>query len=139
MNFNKIDNNYFLRIDRGEKIVQELKQFVSDHDIFCGKISAIGAVEMAEIGLFKAKEKKYESIILSGDFEIASLLGNITSFKGESYLHIHATFSDQDHKCWGGHLNEAVVSATCEVIIETFFGTVQREYDSEVGLNILKF
>jgi len=41
-------------------------------------------------------------------------------------------------KFFGGHLNEAVVSATCEVIIEKIEGSIEREFDKETGLNLLK-
>ena len=43
---------------------------------------------------------------------------------------------------FGGHLNRAIVSATCEMIIDVIDvidGTVDRIYDEETGLNIFNF
>mgnify|MGYP004602548939 CR=1 FL=1 len=40
---------------------------------------------------------------------------------------------------FGGHLNRAIVSATCEMIIDVIDGTVDRIYDEENGLNIFNF
>jgi len=39
----------------------------------------------------------------------------------------------------GGHLNRAVVSATCEMVITCIPGTVDRAFSEEVGLNLFKF
>ncbi len=43
-----------------------------------------------------------------------------------------------EHKALGGHLTQALVSATFEGIIDIIEGQVTREFDDEVGLNLLK-
>lgn len=40
---------------------------------------------------------------------------------------------------FGGHLNRAIVSATCEIIINIIDGKVDRYFDKEIGLNLFKF
>ena len=40
---------------------------------------------------------------------------------------------------FGGHLNRAIVSATCEMIISTIDGKVDRIFDESTGLNLFKF
>jgi len=138
MNFKRFGKKYVIRIDKGEKIVETLRKICIENEITHGIISGIGAVSKAKIGLFKPEEKKYFSTELLGDYEIISLNGNITTMNGKVYLHLHINLADEEHKTFGGHLNEAVVSATCEVIIEEIEGSMEREFDEETGLNLLK-
>ena len=56
---------------------------------------------------------------------------------GKIYLHIHVNLADEEHRTFGGHLNEAVVSATCEAIIEEFEGEVDRFFDEKIGINLM--
>lgn len=54
-------------------------------------------------------------------------------------MHIHLSAGDRENKVYGGHLNSAVVSATCEMFIQVIDGTVERKFDEGVGLNLFKF
>ncbi|MDP8267328.1 MAG: DNA-binding protein [Candidatus Tenebribacter davisii] len=138
MKSKKIDNKFFIRIDPEEEIVSKLTEFCKNNSIKFGNISGIGAVNKVEIGLYDTLQKKYYSDEMSGAFEILSINGNITSLNEQPYLHIHITFADSKHNAFGGHLNMAIVSATCEVIIEEFEGEIARSFDEEIGLNLLK-
>ena len=133
----KISNKYFIRIDRGEEIVSNLTEFCIARSIKLGRISAIGAVNKATIGIFDPLKKEYNSVEFKGIYEILSIMGNITSNRNQPYLHMHITISDSNYNAFGGHLNKAIVSATCEVIIEEFEGKLDRYYDEKTGLNLV--
>lgn len=138
MIFKKYGNKYILRIDRGEEVVTMLKNFCTDHHIILGTVTGIGAANRVSIGHFNTETKQYQSTDLTGDFEITGLTGNISTMNGKVYLHLHATLSDGDYHTFGGHLNAAVVSGTCELIIEIIDGVCDREFNDAVGLNLLK-
>lgn len=139
MIFKKLGNKYILRIDRGDEVVSTLKTFCTDQHITLGAVTAIGATNRATIGLFNTETKQYQSTELTGDFEITSMTGNITTMNGEVYLHLHATLSDAHYHTFGGHLNAAFISGTCELIIDVIDGACDREFSDAVGLNLLKF
>ena len=45
--------------------------------------------------------------------------------------------ADETGRVIGGHLNEAKVSATCEIFIRRLEGEVERVLDPSIGLNVL--
>ena len=139
MEFKEFKKYYVMRVDKGEEIVQTLKQFCEVQGIRLGKVTGIGAVNKATIGFFDTDTKQYHSIELKGDHEITSLMGNISTMNGEVYLHLHANISDTKYNTYGGHLNAAVVSATAEIMIEAIDGEVDRAFSDEIGLNLYKF
>ena len=55
------------------------------------------------------------------------------------YCHLHMSAGDENGHVFGGHLNEATVSATCEMVIEIIDGKVDRYFDEEIGLNLFRF
>ena len=71
--------------------------------------------------------------------EIVSLGRTITTKDGEFYAHLHMSAGDTEGRVLGGHLNEAVISATCELVLEIMDGTVERRFDPETGLNLMEF
>ena len=77
--------------------------------------------------------------MFQGDFEIVSLHGTLTTKDGEPYGHFHMSFGDGQGRVFGGHLNRAVVSATCELVLQVLEGTVERAMDEEIGLNLMVF
>ena len=91
------------------------------------------------MGVYNVAEKKYYANTFSGSFEIVSLTGTINTMNGEFYTHLHMSAGNDKGEVFGGHLNRAVVSATCEMVVDVLDGTVDRAYDPVTGLNLFKF
>ena len=139
MEYRKFGEKIVARIDKGEEIVEKMLEICKKENITLANVNALGAVGEFEVGLFKTGEKKYYSTIHKGDFEIVSLTGSITTKEGNLYHHIHMSAADEENKVYGGHLNYAKVSATCEMFIYILDGKVERKFDEEIGLNLFKF
>lgn len=89
--------------------------------------------------MYNLDEKKYYSNSFKGAFEIVSLTGSINTMNGEFYTHIHMACGNDKGEVFGGHLNRAIVSATCEMFIDIIDGEVDRFKDDVTGLNLFKF
>lgn len=139
MEYRKFDSTIIARIDKGEEILEKVKEIALKENIKLASISALGAVNDFTVGVFKADEKKYYSNSFQGYFEITSLTGTINTMNGEFYIHIHMSVGNEKGEVFGGHLNRAVVSATCEMVITIIDGSVDRYFDEEIGLNLFKF
>ncbi len=102
-------------------------------------VQALGAVSEFTAGVFKTDEKEYIANEFTGNFEIVSLNGTINTMNGEFYCHLHMSAGNQKGEVFGGHLNKARVSATCEMIITIIDGETDRYFDKEIGLNLFRF
>ena len=80
-----------------------------------------------------------KNIILMNLKVIFSLTGTINTMNDEFYTHIHMSAGNDKGEVFGGHLNKAIVSATCEMIINIIDGKVDRVFDEKTGLNLFKF
>lgn len=139
MQYRVFGDTYVVRLQRGEEVLACLRALCEKESISLGTVSAIGAVNHVVVGVYRVDEQKYVANTFDGVMELTSLMGNITEKDGEPYLHLHATFGDLTGKVIGGHLNEAVVSATCELFVRKVEGHVGRRLDPETGLNIFDF
>ncbi len=139
MKAKKSGSRFVVRLEKGEEIVECLKSFCEKQKIFCGSVSGIGAVNKVVLKFFDPETKEYFSKEFSGKFEVAPLLGNVSTMNKQPYLHLHISLSDSSFASFGGHLEKAIVSATFECIIEKFPGKIERKFDEKTGLNLLSF
>lgn len=139
MEYRRFNQTIIARMDKGEEILQNLQIICEKEQIKLASVSALGAVGEFTVGLFDTEKKKYQSATKAGDFEIVSLTGTVNTMDGNYYAHIHMSVGDRNYQVFGGHLNRAVVSGTCEMVIQIIDGTVDRIYDEEVGLNVFQF
>ena len=139
MEYRRFNNTIVARIDKGEEILEKIKEIALKENIKLANVNALGATNDFTVGVFKTAEKKYYSNNFKGDFEIVSLTGTINTMNDEFYTHIHMSAGNDKGETFGGHLNRAIVSATCEMVINIIDGRVDRYFDEEIGLNLFKF
>lgn len=139
MDYRKFNNTIIGRIEKGEEILEKIKEIALKENIKLANINALGAVNDFTVGVFKTTEKKYYSNNFKGNFEIVSLTGTINTMNNEFYTHIHMSAGNDKGEVFGGHLNRAIVSATCEIVINIIDGKVDRNFDEQIGLNLFKF
>ena len=138
MRFKKIKDTYFIRLERGEKIIETLKNFCTKNNIKCGYFFGLGALGEVELAHYIVENKKYTSKTYKQPLEIVNMTGNITTMSNEVYLHCHITLSDEKMKAIAGHLKEGTITATCEIIMVKLNANVNRKFDKFIGLNLLE-
>lgn len=139
MEYRRFGNKIIARIDKGEEILTTIKEISLKENIKLASVQALGATDEFTVGVYKVDEKKYYANEFKGYFEIVSMTGTINTMNGEFYTHIHMSAGNDKGEVFGGHLNKAIVSATCEMVIDVIDGSVDRKYDEETGLNVFRF
>ena len=140
MEYRKFGQTWVLRLDRGEEVIASLTAFCREENVRLGSVEGLGASDHTVIGLYDVGGRVYHKSVFDEPMEITSLLGNISTKDGETYLHLHISLGRADSSVIGGHLNECRISATCELFVRPLDGTVERRLDEEeTGLNLFRF
>lgn len=149
MDYRRFGDKIVVRIDKGEELCAMLLELAEKEDIRMAGVTGIGASGDVTLGVFNPRIKEYKSVRYEGDYEIASVTGNLSRRDGKPYLHLHAVIGDPTRKfewhhnpsgvTYSGHLNAAVISATCELVIDVIDGEVGRKFSDDIGLNLYEF
>ena len=139
MEYRKFGDTYIVRMDPGEEILTQLKVFAEQEGVKLASVTALGAVKDFTVGVFDTGAKVYKSNRFQGVYEIVSLVGTINTMNDAFYCHLHMCAADQEGHAFGGHLNEAVISATCGLVVTCLPGRTDRVFSDEVGLNLISF
>ena len=143
MEYRKFGEKYYVRLDRGEEIISSLVDICEKEDIRTAQISGIGGCESAKVGVFDEERKVYRQRELYCLLELVSLCGNVTFYEGKPYIHAHASFAyhgeDKKPELLAGHLLEATIGLTGEIILTPAEGCIGRRYDEELGIRVWDF
>lgn len=129
---------WILVFETGEEVVGTLKEFAGREGITGARFQAIGAFSRATLGFFDLKKKDYLPIPIDEQVEVVSLTGNIARYRDHPRVHAHVAVSQADGTTRGGHLIEAYVRPTLELMLLLLPAGLERRKDPETGLALLE-
>jgi hypothetical protein len=124
--------------DHGDEVLENLLAFAKENRLSAAEFTGIGAFSDAVLGYFDWQKKDYQRIPVDEQVEVLNLTGNIALADGEPKLHPHVVVGKADGTAHGGHLLEAHVRPTLEVIITESPAHLQRRSDPETGLALIR-
>jgi predicted DNA-binding protein with PD1-like motif len=123
----------------GDEVVSSLKKFVERENIHAATFTAIGALSGAVLLYFNWERKEYEKIPVREQVEVAAMIGDVADDpKGKPALHVHIVLGTRDGSAKAGHLGEAHVRPTLEVIVTESPAHLRKVKDDESGLALIK-
>ncbi|MGC8849498.1 MAG: PPC domain-containing DNA-binding protein [Candidatus Bathyarchaeia archaeon] len=125
-------------LDHGADLLASIRRVAEENDVRAGVFWIIGAVRRAAIGYYDQGERRYVEASLDEPLEIASCMGNIAQYKGETLVHAHITLAGRDGRAFGGHLYEGTIIYAAELYLVELDLELEREYDETTGLNLFK-
>jgi predicted DNA-binding protein with PD1-like motif len=135
---NSGSNTYVLVFDSGDEAIGELSKFVTGKKIGAARLSGIGAFREVTLGYFDWQTKTYKRNHVGQQVELLSLIGDIALDKGQPKVHAHAVVGLPDGTTRGGHLLEAHVRPTLELILVESPAHLHKEHDPESGLALIR-
>ncbi|MGA7234816.1 MAG: PPC domain-containing DNA-binding protein [Bryobacteraceae bacterium] len=137
MKSKKLDSGTVLILDTGDEVVSTLTAFAKENHIGGAHFTAIGAFSDAALGYFDVQKKDYLKNQVNEQVEVVSLIGDIALDKGEPKLHAHVVLGKKNGSAMGGHLLEAHVRPTLEVMLQESGEQLKRKFDPESGLALI--
>lgn len=128
---------FVVTLETGEEVVQALLDFACTHDVEAAHLTAIGALEHALLGFYDPATKEYDEIPVEEQVEALSVTGNLAVYEGAPKLHAHAVLGRRDGSTVGGHLIEARVRPTLEVMVTQAPSRMARAMDEATRLTLL--
>ena len=129
---------YALVFDTGDEFTAGLTQFATDYGIHGASLTAIGALERCTIGWLDWETRKYVPIPVNEQCEVASLIGDIGRLDdGKPAFHAHMVVGTKGGAAHAGHVLEAWVRPTLEVIVTETPAYLIRKYDSASHVPLL--
>lgn len=141
LEYKKIKDTYYIRLEKGEKIVKSLKDICKKERIHAGYFQGIGACDAAVTSTYLPERHEFTDHEIKGMLEMISLMGNITTDNnGEPFEHSHVIFSYLDDNgkisVTAGHLKEARILYTGEITLVPSDEKIGRKFDPAAGIDV---
>lgn len=132
------DNGTFvLKLEPGEEVTACLADFAKRHGVGAARFSAIGVLSDVTWGFYDRELGDYRKTTVREDVEVLSLTGNITLLDNRPFVHAHVSVAGYDGVARGGHLFEAHVWPTLEVMLVAMSRDIARVPDPDMGFALL--
>jgi predicted DNA-binding protein with PD1-like motif len=121
----------------GDEVMAGLQRFAEENRLSASHFTAIGAFSDVILAYFQWDRKDYKKIPVREQVEVLSLAGDIALKDGKPKIHAHVVLGRSDASTLGGHLMEAHVRPTLEVILTESPIHLQRKHDPTSGLALI--
>jgi predicted DNA-binding protein with PD1-like motif len=122
---------------QGDEAFSGLVEFAQQYHVTSAHFTAIGALNGAVLGWFDPGRKMYKKIPINGQLEAIGMSGDIALYQGKPMVHTHMAVGGPDGAAHGGHVLEAHVSPTLEVMVTVDPVTMQKRFDPETDLTLI--
>lgn len=131
-------NTYAVIFENEDEVTAELARFAQQQQLTASHFTAIGGFKDVTLGYFDWDKKEYKPIHIAEQVEVLSLIGDIALDRGTPKVHAHVIVGKSDGTAHGGHLLNAHVRPTLEVIVVESAGELRKSYDPVSKLDLIK-
>lgn len=130
---------YAVVLETGDEVMACLQRFSAAERIGTAQLTAIGALSNLTLMYFDWDKKDYRRIPVREQVEVASLIGDVAEGPdGKPSLHVHLVVGRRDGTAMAGHLAEAHVRPTLEVVVTENPAHLRKVKDKDSGLPLIR-
>jgi predicted DNA-binding protein with PD1-like motif len=125
-------------LEPGEDPIATLTDRANAYALASCQITAVGGFARATLGYFERAERGYRKIPIDEQVEVLSLLGDIAHDGDRRIVHVHCVVGLRDGTTRGGHLLDAEVWPTLEVIVTEWPRFLEKRFNRNLGLPLIE-
>jgi predicted DNA-binding protein with PD1-like motif len=131
------EKTWALIFETGDEVAAGLQRFAQENHLAGSHFTAIGALSDVVLAWFDWQTKDYRKIPVREQVVVLSLIGDVADDNGKPKVHAHIVIGKSDGTAHGGHLIEAHVRPTLELILSESPRHLRRRFDPETGLALI--
>jgi predicted DNA-binding protein with PD1-like motif len=124
-------------LETGDEVLSALNRLAAERGVRAAHFSGVGAFREARLAYFDWERREYLALPAEGQVEVVSLVGNVTRYEGNPRVHAHAVLGRGDGAARAGHLLEAQVRPTLELLFLEWPSALHRAMDADARIPLI--
>ena len=127
---------FVLVFSPGDQVPSQLVEFARQQRLDASRFTGIGGFTQVTLGYFELGRQDYKRIEVNEQVEVLSLMGNVAISEnqgGSPKVHAHVIIAKSDGTTLGGHLLQAKVRPTLEIMLIESPKHLERYSDPQTG------
>src|SRR6202050_3221360 len=137
LNPGEATKRYAVIFYQGDEAFSGLLEFAQKYHVTSAHFTAIGAVDGATVAWFDPQRKMYKKIPINGQHEVIGMSGDIALYQGTPVVHAHMLVGTSDGTTRAGHVLDAYVSPTLEVMVTVDPVAMRKRLDPATDLTLI--
>jgi predicted DNA-binding protein with PD1-like motif len=124
-------------LDTDDEVTECIGRFAREQQLHAAHFTAIGACRHVVLGYYEWERREYRRNSFDRQLEVVSLIGDVASKDGEPQVHMHAVLGQENGGALAGHLLEARIRPTLEIMLTETPAELHKRFDPEAGLALI--
>ena len=126
-----------LVFEQGDEVMETLSAWCEEHHVTAARFTGIGAFERGVLAWFDWDAREYREIPVEEQVEVLALTGDVAAKDGRPSVHAHVVIGGRDGAARGGHLLQAWVRPTLELVLDEVPAHLAKRHDEASGLALI--
>lgn len=132
------ERTFAVVLETGDSVMETLGGFAEREQLSAASFTAIGAFSDAVLAWFDYEQREYREFAVEEQIEVLTLVGDVALGPDEKpQVHAHVVCGRRGGLTLGGHLMEAHVRPTLEIVLREAPVHLRKRIDAASGLPLI--
>lgn len=128
---------YAVIFGEGDEAFSGMLAFAEQHHVTSAHFTAIGGLKRGTFGWFDTQRELFKKIPIDSYVGVLSMISDIAMYNGKPVVYAYMMVGTSDGSTRGGHLLEAIVWPTLEVMVTVDPIAMKKAFDTQTRLTLI--